>query len=613
MGWFQMYNPTIAVTHTVYENVLKNQRIHLSSHHLYGSSRLGTKDYKPGQHYMYWDFAGPTVIADTSSLTTRRPWYSMVYNDAVQGLALSPYGMTDNTKYQVQHLVGQKQYELSNHLGNVQATISDLPVKVGEAHTEYHAPALPAVYDYYPFGMLMPDRYTSDTSSECVTVSQTKWVTTWVTHCYVAAEWVWPGYTSWGSVSVSTSSGLQISAGENSGVQFDVEVLPFEQQDVYLQIEGFYSGSGTFELQEYHNGQWTVLGSASFDKIGEVRITCRPRQAMVRAILRGPYYILAKQLCVTKPVLSQETVLVDICDTDGDKYRFGFNGQEKVNEWSGVGNYNDFLFRGQDSRIGRFLSVDPVASDYPWNSPYAFAENNVIEGKDLEGREYKSTRSLQKGIDNTAVQLPSDQFVKSITEQKQPYVHPSNFPQSEIRQGGIEGTKDYMLFKANYDTYGRYLPGLSDIEDGFNMMQAIKEGNYKLAAMSAMFLLPGGDVGRPVRGLITKLGKEGVEFALKNSSRLQHAFKHAKDIKQFAGKNWNKEVAQEWKAFNADILSNATKSFDNVLGKDKVKGFYKQVDGQDIATYVYKEGDRAGEIATTVVLTQNQTAKFGLR
>src|SRR5690606_5160001 len=104
----------------------------------------------------------------------------------------------------------------------------------------------------------------------------------------------------------------------------------------------------------------------------------------------GPYYILAKQLCVTKPVLSQETVLVDICDTDGDKYRFGFNGQEKVNEWSGVGNYNDFLFRGQDSRIGRFLSVDPVASDYPWNSPYAFAENNVIEGKDLEGREYKS-------------------------------------------------------------------------------------------------------------------------------------------------------------------------------------------------------------------------------
>jgi RHS repeat-associated protein len=130
-----------------------------------------------------------------------------------------------------------------------------------------------------------------------------------------------------------------------------------------------------------------VLGSASFDKIGEVRITCRPRQAMVRAILRGPYYILAKQLYVTKPVLSQETVLVDICDTDGDKYRFGFNGQEKVNEWSGVGNFLEFSERGYDSRVGRFIKVDPLEKDYPWNSTYAFAENSPIQGIDLEGAE----------------------------------------------------------------------------------------------------------------------------------------------------------------------------------------------------------------------------------
>jgi hypothetical protein len=392
---------------------------------------------------MYWDYAGPTVIADTSSLTTRRPWYSMVYNDAVQGLALSPYGMTDNTKYQVQHLVGQKQYELSNHLGNVQATISDLPVKVGEAHTEYHAPALPAVYDYYPFGMLMPDRYTSDTSSECVTVSQTKWVTTWVTHCYTPTDWVWPGYTSWGSVSVSTSGGLQISAGENSGVQFDVEVLPFEQQDVYLQIEGFYSGSGTFELQEYHNGQWTVLGSASFDKIGEVRITCRPRQAMVRAILRGPYYILAKQLCVTKPVLSQETVLVDICDTDGDKYRFGFNGQEKVNEWSGVGNFMDYGERGYDSRTGRLgLSIDPLAPKFPWQSPYAFAGNCPILFVDVEGK-YKYPKNKAKDY---AEKFPM--LTKYLAENIQRDIKKSSIIQNAIVKNSYGGfTKNQLVWE----------------------------------------------------------------------------------------------------------------------------------------------------------------------
>lgn len=36
----------------------------------------------------------------------------------------------------------------------------------------------------------------------------------------------------------------------------------------------------------------------------------------------------------------------------------------------------------------RFLSVDPLAKSYPWNSTYAFAENKVIQGIDLEGKEY---------------------------------------------------------------------------------------------------------------------------------------------------------------------------------------------------------------------------------
>lgn len=40
-----------------------------------------------------------------------------------------------------------------------------------------------------------------------------------------------------------------------------------------------------------------------------------------------------------------------------------------------------------DPRIGKFLSVDPLASEYPWNSPYAFAENDVIRSIDLEGAE----------------------------------------------------------------------------------------------------------------------------------------------------------------------------------------------------------------------------------
>jgi RHS repeat-associated protein len=71
----------------------------------------------------------------------------------------------------------------------------------------------------------------------------------------------------------------------------------------------------------------------------------------------------------------------------GIVYRFGFNGQEKDDEVKGVGNSINFKYRIHDPRLGRFLSVDPLAPIYAYNSPYAFAENKLGLGKELEGLE----------------------------------------------------------------------------------------------------------------------------------------------------------------------------------------------------------------------------------
>lgn len=43
-----------------------------------------------------------------------------------------------------------------------------------------------------------------------------------------------------------------------------------------------------------------------------------------------------------------------------------------------------------DPRIGRFFALDPLAPEYPHNSPYAFSENRVIDGVELEGLEVVS-------------------------------------------------------------------------------------------------------------------------------------------------------------------------------------------------------------------------------
>lgn len=65
-------------------------------------------------------------------------------------------------------------------------------------------------------------------------------------------------------------------------------------------------------------------------------------------------------------------------------YKFGFNGQLTDDEWMG-GQSVSFEFRTEDPRLGRFLSVDPLAGMTPWETPYAFANNSPIAKFDYLG------------------------------------------------------------------------------------------------------------------------------------------------------------------------------------------------------------------------------------
>jgi RHS repeat-associated protein len=78
-------------------------------------------------------------------------------------------------------------------------------------------------------------------------------------------------------------------------------------------------------------------------------------------------------------------------------YRYGFQGQETDDEIKGEGNSVNYKYRMHDPRIGRFFAVDPLAAKYPWNSPYAFSENRVIDGVELEGLEW--SKSVSTGDD----------------------------------------------------------------------------------------------------------------------------------------------------------------------------------------------------------------------
>jgi RHS repeat-associated protein len=80
-------------------------------------------------------------------------------------------------------------------------------------------------------------------------------------------------------------------------------------------------------------------------------------------------------------------------------YCYGFNGKENDNKVKGEGNQQDYGMRIYDPRLGRFLSVDPISSDYPWYSPYQFAGNKPIMAIDLDGLEEALIINAQAKMD----------------------------------------------------------------------------------------------------------------------------------------------------------------------------------------------------------------------
>lgn len=78
--------------------------------------------------------------------------------------------------------------------------------------------------------------------------------------------------------------------------------------------------------------------------------------------------------------------------------------------------------------IGRFFNIDPLSEKFTYNSPYAFAENRVIDGRELEGLEWVSSRNLEtktvnlhltyKPVNNTVGVLSNAQ-INALTKERE--------------------------------------------------------------------------------------------------------------------------------------------------------------------------------------------------
>ncbi|MDI3321388.1 LamG-like jellyroll fold domain-containing protein [Pinibacter soli] len=137
------------------------------------------------------------------------------------------------TVYADEMIRGKRQYELTNHLGNVLATISDKkkPVITG-GKIDYFEPIVLTATDYYPFGMTMPGRTLAIGSGVAgATVSGTTTVN---------------GYTVPVDLSVTNRSSSQPTeyvASNRVVLEGEVQSLASDEFVAYI-ADGSYAGTG---------------------------------------------------------------------------------------------------------------------------------------------------------------------------------------------------------------------------------------------------------------------------------------------------------------------------------------------------------------------------------
>lgn len=369
-------------------------------------------------------------------------------------------------------MIGKKQYELSNHLGNVLSVITDkkyaLDYDVDDT-IDYYQPDILLTYDYSPFGVILPERSYDRTD---ILTEAIKPDFRWTFDSLNLEEIYGSGHdiTLYNSPSASPNDRCNradssyvfnnSASAHQYGVIGDDDDFDFEDRDFTLAVwvrknsqdpygnvvigkwdEGGATpgnnewvlklGSGSngsspscFGLEDTTHTIYAVIGTTVpsintwyhlvamrdgdslklfsdgvFEAslyVGDVVINDAGLDIQIARML-APYYANVKvdDIQFFNRALSQEEVslLYDegACDYEplafgsDDVYRYGFQGQEGDSEVSGEGNSWNYTYRMHNPRLGRFFSVDPMFKGFPWNSPYAFCENRVIELIESEG------------------------------------------------------------------------------------------------------------------------------------------------------------------------------------------------------------------------------------
>jgi RHS repeat-associated protein len=274
-------------------------------------------------------------------------------------------------------ILGDKRYEITNHLGNVNVVINDRKIL-----SEY-TPQIITFEEIEPQVALVGPA-----------------MNTWRMDNATGQTVTQDGNTAW---KITRNAGF---GGGNLLVEHEIGATYTVEFDV-LEVA---TASATFLVRDHEHPIVPVLanittpGHKSFTFVYNGLSTHARYKFQMDNV---PGYIVIDNLSVSGPGMetqypSIETyAAVPVMKADyypfgvempgrkwqSDSYRYAYNGMEKDNEVKGNGNSYTTEFRQYDPRLGRWLSLDPLMMSFPWMSPYVAFDNNPVYYVDPYGLE----------------------------------------------------------------------------------------------------------------------------------------------------------------------------------------------------------------------------------
>lgn len=302
-------------------------------HHLYGSSRLGIE---------------------------------VNYSNEIENEELSSTATAVHTV----NTIGDKRYELSNHLGNVLSVVSDKKIARGvlsNGNLSINDPSLmnwyntPLIFDEESGFYRMATGGLEYRASHLLPAGEA--VLSYIISDYKSFYFMITDGPDRNNSSEIYVPEQHVTTSDNTENVFEYSFSLTQSKEVFL-----HYWTDDYENNSFAHGfKNFLLDATSNSNEGEV-IIFEPE-----VLSFNDYYPFG--------------MLLPNRHANTSDYRYGFQGQELDNEIKGEGNSHNYTYRIHDPRIGRFSSTDPLENKYPFNSPYAFSENNVIKFNELEGLE----------------------------------------------------------------------------------------------------------------------------------------------------------------------------------------------------------------------------------